>query len=110
MHHPGQGPRIVHRLTSHLDVVPTLMESVGVTSPTEDYSQGISLLSDRRHNYVSVANWDTAALIDNEYKIVFSTELYNLTSFETRKKADYSIVADSKNVLKQRNPYSLTPP
>jgi len=107
MHHPGQGPRIVHRLTSHLDVVPTLMESIGVTSPTEDYSQGISLLSDRQHSYVSVANWDTAALIDNEYKIVFSTELYNLTSFETRKKADYSLVADSKNVLKQRKPILL---
>jgi len=102
MRHPGQGPRIVQRITSHLDVVPTLMESIGVTSPSDDYSQGISLLSGKEHAYISVANWDTAALIDKEYKIVFSTELYNLSSFETRKKADYSLVADSKNVLKQR--------
>ena len=107
MHYPGQGPRSVQRITSHLDVVPTLMESIGVTSPSDDYSQGISLLSDRHHSYISVANWDTAALIDNEYKIVFSTELYNLTSFETRKKTDYSIVAESKNVLKQRKPMLL---
>jgi membrane-anchored protein YejM (alkaline phosphatase superfamily) len=107
MHYPGQGHRTVQRISSHLDVVPTLMESLGCTSPADDYSQGFSLLSDTHHRYVSVSNWDTAALIDDEYKIVFSTELYNLTSFEVRKKEDYAVVADSKTVLKQRKPLLL---
>lgn len=100
MRHPDAGASVVDRLTSHLDVVPTLMESLGAVSPASDYSQGISLLSARRHDYVTGANWDTAALIDDRNVIVFSTETYNLGSFEVREKGSYTEIPDDSRVLK----------
>lgn len=47
----------VKRLTSHLDIVPTLMTHIfNVQNPISDYSQGQDLLSGAKHNWVLVAN------------------------------------------------------
>lgn len=102
LHYPNVEPALVERLTSHADLVPTLMETLGCISPTKDYSHGLSLLGNQRHSYVTAANWDTSAIIDDDYKIVFSTEMYALRAFEVRGKSNYHLLADQKNVLKQK--------
>ena len=102
LHHPKSENHSVERITSHLDLVPTLMESLGCTSPAEDYSQGISLLGKEHHPYITSANWDNAAVIDDEFKIVFSTELYNMGSLEVRRKTDYTLVENQKEIIKQK--------
>lgn len=102
LHHPEARHKTVSRLTSHIDLVPTLMESIGCVSQPGDYSQGLSLLSDHQHTYVDAANWDTAAIIDNEHKIIFSTELYNISSFEIRSKNDYQLVKNTREIIKQK--------
>lgn len=107
LHVPGENARSVDRLTSHMDFVPTLMELMGSVTPSESYSQGFSLLGNRKHDYVSSANWDTAAMIDDQVKIVYSTELYNIDKFEVRNKRDYALVSNNKEVIKQRKPYLL---
>lgn len=102
LHVPGSAPDFITKKTSHVDLVPTLMTLLGCVSPVNDYSQGISLLSDQNHQYVSSASWDTAAVMDDEFEISFSTNLYNIGSFEIHRREDYSVVADSKDVIKHR--------
>jgi hypothetical protein len=92
MSYPGQQPRVVTRLTSHTDLVPTLMVSLGCTSPVEQYAQGVSLLdsdgSGRR--YISAASWDKAALINEEFVFSFTTELYNLSAIRANRRGDFA--------------------
>jgi len=102
LHYPGVKHRTVQRITSHMDLVPTLMESIGCVSFPGDYSQGFSLLSDEQHAYITAANWDKAAIIDNEAVIVYSTELYEIGSFEVYRKTDYAPVKDSQGVFKRK--------
>ena len=102
LHYPGVELFSTERITSHLDLVPTLIESLGCISPPEDYSHGFSLLNKTRHTYITSSNWDASAIIDDEYKIIFSTEMYNIRSLEVRRKNDYSLVGNQKDVIKQK--------
>ena len=104
LHYPGIKHHGVQRMTSHLDLVPTLMESIGCVSSPGDYSQGFSLLTDKQHPYITATKWDKAAIIDNEVIIVYSTELYDIGSFEIYRKTDYNPVKDSQVVLKHKTP------
>lgn len=103
MHYPGVGRRIIRRISSHHDLVPTLMESLGCVSPAGEYSQGLSLLRDEEHAYITAANWDTAVMIDKEVKIVYSTEMYNMGSFTVHNKGDYAVISAPARILKQKN-------
>ncbi|MBI5847778.1 MAG: sulfatase-like hydrolase/transferase [Nitrospirae bacterium] len=103
MHYPGISHRVVRRISSHHDLVPTLMESLGCVSPPGEYSQGISLLREEPHSYITAANWDTAVMIDHELKIVYSTEMYNMGSFTVHKKEDYAVISAPGQLLKQKN-------
>ncbi|GAB4489982.1 MAG: sulfatase-like hydrolase/transferase [Thermodesulfovibrionales bacterium] len=102
LHVPGERPREVGSLTSHMDFVPTVMELIGAVTPASAYSQGLSLLGSEKHDYVSSANWDTAAVIDEDVAIVYSTETYNLDLFEVRSRKDYSVVGDAKDVVRMK--------
>lgn len=43
-HFPGEEPKLHRHLTTHYDIVPTLMKNyLGVTNPTSDYSMGYTL-------------------------------------------------------------------
>ncbi|MDH3236909.1 MAG: sulfatase-like hydrolase/transferase [Deltaproteobacteria bacterium] len=102
LHAPGQKAGVVTRVTSHLDFVPTVMEALGCVSPPEGYAQGTSLLGpEPNRSFVSAANWDTAALIDADLRIVFSTQLYNMNMFEFRNGKDYALVADNGPLLQR---------
>ncbi len=106
--HPEAKPEIVKEATSHLDLVPTIMESFGIVSPPEDYSQGISLLKKERRPYIIISNWDTAAILDKEYRIIFSTESQRLGLFEIRSKEGYEPVKADHKILKERLPLLKT--
>ncbi|MCX7793364.1 MAG: sulfatase-like hydrolase/transferase [Thermodesulfovibrionales bacterium] len=99
--HPEAEPAIRENLTSHLDIVPTIMRSLGCLNPYEDYSQGISLLEKSTRPFVITANWDTAALIDEEYRIIFSTESHR-GIFEVRTGNSYSIIKNADRIIRER--------
>jgi membrane-anchored protein YejM (alkaline phosphatase superfamily) len=102
LHAPGQKAGVVTRITSHLDFVPTVMEALGCVSPPEVYAQGTSLLGPNpNRQFVSAANWDTAAVIEPDLRIVFSTQLYNMNKFEFRRGKDYDLIADHGPLFKR---------
>jgi hypothetical protein len=87
---PGQKPRYIDSITSHLDIPATLLNQLGVTNPPQDYSQGIDLLGDKERMFAVISGWDTIAYVDNEDKAVFSTNVFNDQIVTT--KADIEVV------------------
>jgi len=98
---PGYKHKEITYMTSHHDVVPTLLSLLGYTSPFNYYSQGQSLLQKGNRSFVVSCGWDDCAIIDNEYTIVFSTESYNISLFEVRD-SNYKLVENYEPILKER--------
>ncbi|NDY42779.1 sulfatase-like hydrolase/transferase [Dissulfurirhabdus thermomarina] len=67
---PGTGSGTVDRMTSHLDVAPTLLPRLGVRNPASDYSLGFDLLGPRRRTYTVICDWDRVAYVGMDYKAV----------------------------------------
>jgi len=69
---PGQAPRVVAGITSHLDIPATLMPLLGVKNPPSDYSHGYDLLApDYRRNYAVAADWNRIAYLGEDFKVSF---------------------------------------
>ncbi len=66
---PGSSPQRIDELTSHVDIVPTLMPLLGVKNRSEDYSVGNDLRGDHTRNHVVVADWSRVSIIDQDYKL-----------------------------------------
>jgi uncharacterized protein len=71
---PGEQPRNVERMTSHLDLPATILRQLGVANPPGDYSQGFDMLEARERDYTVVSDWYNIAYIDKDYRAVFPTE------------------------------------
>ncbi len=106
MYYPGQEHRVVTSLTSHLDLVPTLMQALGCTSPVEDYSQGYSLLQPPERRFVTSSGWSREAIITPEHVVVFSMQMYSIGPPEVRRKDNYQLV-DASDVMRRYSPYMV---
>ncbi len=91
---PNQPATVQKKMTSHADIVPTLMPILGVTSPQSDYSIGINLLSKQTRDHVYIADWDKLAYVDSEVKIVHPVNNNSLFKLEVT-------TADDKNVSEE---------
>ena len=65
---PGRKPAVVDRMTSHLDLAPTVMTLLGVTNPPEDYSLGYDLLGPVSREFTIFSGWDHIAYGDGRVK------------------------------------------
>jgi membrane-anchored protein YejM (alkaline phosphatase superfamily) len=104
---PGMKPGEVHALTSHLDVVPTILDALGCTTDPGVYSQGQPLFSGKTRDSVVVAGWDDCAIIDKDYTIVLPLETYNAGMYEVRTSDSYKLIPQEKAVFRQRRPAIL---
>jgi len=66
---PGMKPLVNNQMTSHMDVIPSIMPLLGVTNPTSDYATGYNLLAGEKRSHTYVSDWDKVAYVDNEVKI-----------------------------------------
>ncbi|MCK4311184.1 MAG: sulfatase-like hydrolase/transferase, partial [Candidatus Cloacimonetes bacterium] len=99
---PDEQHRTITYLTSHIDVVPTMFELLGYTSPPDIYSQGQSILNEEGHDFVVSCGWDDCAIIDTENSLSFSFESYHLTSVEVRD-TTYRLIKNDKEILKSKS-------
>jgi hypothetical protein len=67
---PGEAPRQVQRMTSHLDLPATVMTLLGVTNPPSDYSLGRDLLHGPERSFTVVSGWDALAYVDGQRKMM----------------------------------------
>lgn len=69
---PGNKPRVIAGITSHLDIPATLMPLLGVRNPPSDYSQGMNLLDPGYHReYAVAADWNRLAYLGEKFKVAF---------------------------------------
>jgi len=66
---PKMKPLVSNQLTSHMDVVPTIMPLLGVTNPSSDYATGYNLLAGEKRNHTYISDWDKIAYVDDDVKI-----------------------------------------
>jgi membrane-anchored protein YejM (alkaline phosphatase superfamily) len=99
---PGVNPGRESRLTSHLDVVPTMFDLLGVRADPAVYSQGRSLLGGEEHRFVVISGWDTVGIVDAESTLVLSTESYNAGMIEARV-AGYALADDPRRIVSARS-------
>jgi membrane-anchored protein YejM (alkaline phosphatase superfamily) len=99
---PGVPHRVISTLTSHVDVVPTMLGLLGYTTPPERYSHGRSLLDTPGHAFVVSSGWDECAIIDGEHMIVLSLEPCGMGGYEVRSGGDYRIVPDERAVFRRK--------
>lgn len=103
---PGRKPAVYDYMTSHVDIVPTIAPYLGIKNQLSDYSLGLPLFGDERHDYITSAGWGSITIIDSEYKIrlpVYSTDLFKnkISHF------DDSPLRDGENYY-SKNQYKLT--
>jgi membrane-anchored protein YejM (alkaline phosphatase superfamily) len=66
---PGTGSGPMEKMTSHLDIAPTLLPFLGINNPPEDYSLGYNLLSDQQRPYTVISDWSRICYVDPRYKL-----------------------------------------
>jgi membrane-anchored protein YejM (alkaline phosphatase superfamily) len=87
VHWPNKEPKLFSNRTSHLDVVPTLIESLfGCTNDSTDYSSGKNLFNGSDWEWIIAGSYHNIALIEPDQV----TTSYK-GSFEVRD-ADYRVV------------------
>ena len=77
-HVPGQSPRHVQTLTSHMDVPATILTYAGrPENPLSDYPQGRPLLAAEDPPYLYLASWEIGAIMNRSNTTVFGLAAYN---------------------------------
>lgn len=104
IYQPGMKPSIENRLTSHMDVIPTLMPLLGVKNPSHDYAEGYNLLKGENRSYTYIADWNKVAYVDQDVKITtpvngLSVAFAKVTGGDDRKlsKPEQEHLLSSKN-------------
>lgn len=79
MYIPGEAPRVVNQLTSHLDIPATIAKQLGVENPPEDFSFGHNMLApDFKREHCVICGWDTAAVMTEHFKTPLPLEVLNV--------------------------------
>jgi len=91
VHIPGRAPELVTERTSHIDVVPTLLEEVfGCTSDPTDYSNGINLFGDRSQARPLIIG----SYVNHAY--LFGDDVFAIYPMHTRKYKFHDIEIESE--------------
>jgi membrane-anchored protein YejM (alkaline phosphatase superfamily) len=65
---PGTGSGPIKKMTSHLDIVPTLLPFFGVRNRSDDYSRGYNLLNEQKRSHTIISDWSSICYVDSHYK------------------------------------------
>ena len=105
---PGMQPLVSNQLTSHMDVVPTLMPLLGVSSPSRDYATGYNLLAGEKRNHTYISDWDRVVYVDDDVKITQPVNGKSFVLMKASKGNDEPLnPAERKAVLAKKQPAML---
>jgi uncharacterized protein len=103
---PGEKPRMIDKMTSHLDLPATVLRRLGVTNPPEDYSLGFDMLGDKKRDYTVVGDWYNIVCVDHQYKAIFPMERSSRSKQGVTTKGD-GAVKDQEAYYKSARPMLL---
>lgn len=101
IHLPGQAGGEITRLTSHMDVVPTVLAALGVANPPGDYAQGAHLIGGRR-DFAVASGWGNYAVIDDEAKISFYATNFSFSLSELTDRNDEPLGQSNAEVFERK--------
>jgi membrane-anchored protein YejM (alkaline phosphatase superfamily) len=102
---PGLGSSVIDRLTSHMDVMVTLLELMGETYKPEYHSIGRSLLKGATRDYILAGGMANRVLMDGKYKIDYTP--FEVISYYKVTDASDNPVADADKIIEQYTPKIL---
>ena len=89
-------------LSSHNDIVPTMLSLIGVKNALSDYSNGRNLFDDNyQREMVVSSNWNKNAIITEKQIYVFSNTPDKIFSNEIRDSHSYQALSDAKSDTKK---------
>ncbi len=100
-HIPAKESQKIIHMTSHLDIIPTLMKQLGVTNPTSDYAHGDDLFAPNYKRECSfIGNWNENALVCKNYTIAISNIVSRTLNNKVRETSTYKELQEyDKNYL-----------
>jgi membrane-anchored protein YejM (alkaline phosphatase superfamily) len=94
---PDSSHKIITKTTSHLDVVPTLLNILGVKNPPNDYSNGYNLFDNNySREFCYVAKWNKNAIVTDEFTYIFSNYPNEIFKSEIRDTKSYKKVPKNR--------------
>jgi uncharacterized protein len=99
IHWPGQKPLLVKHMTSHYDVVPTLLSRIfGLQNPLMDYSIGQSLFNKKTPTFLLMHSYTNLGLVNNKKIItIFPSGYYQIQNLQAKMLPNESL--PMKNIL-----------
>jgi membrane-anchored protein YejM (alkaline phosphatase superfamily) len=103
VHWPNGTKKINAKLTSHLDMVPSVMRYIGVTNPPSDYSNGYPLQdANYTRDFAYIGNWNDNAILTNKYVHTFSNLPNRMFDNKTYDTKTYKLVDPGADKQKQQ--------
>lgn len=99
---PGIKPFVQHNMTSHMDVIPTIMPLLGVTNPSADYATGYNLFKNAQRQYTYISDWDKVTYVDHEVKIVQPVNSNGFMTVKVSKANDQTLTEDAQKTMLQK--------
>lgn len=88
-------------LTSHVDIVPTLLSLIGTKNPANEYSNGQNIFDDSfARDQVTCSNWTKNSIISDDLVQVFSNTPDKIFNNEIRDSKTYQLLNDAPNKSK----------
>ncbi|MGC1854204.1 MAG: DUF3413 domain-containing protein [Candidatus Aquirickettsiella sp.] len=99
IHWPGQKPLLVKHMTSHYDIVPSLLSRIfGLQNPITDYSIGQSLFSKKTPALLLMHSYTNLGLVNDKQIIsIFPSGYYQIQNLQAKMLPNESL--PMKNVL-----------
>lgn len=104
---PKMKALVSDQMTSHMDVVPTLMPLLGVTNPSSDYATGYNLLAGEKRTHTYISDWDKVTYVDNDVKITQPVNGKSFMMMKTTKGNDEPLNNDEQKVMLQKKQSAL---
>jgi len=105
---PNSAPLVSDQMTSHMDIVPTIMPLLGVTNPSSDYATGYNLLAGEKRSHTYISDWDKVTYVDDEVKITQPVNAKSFALMTTSRGDDSALPHDErKAILQTKQPAML---
>jgi hypothetical protein len=80
---PGRKAGETARMTSHLDIPPTLLPLFGVKNDSSDYAQGFDLFGPIERRFTLITDWSRVCYVDDTYKAVMPMKTSGMLGSDT---------------------------
>lgn len=102
MHIPGLKNKRISKITSHIDIAPTLLLLIGCDTEPQFYSNGINIFSNENKDYTFAFNWYDGAIVTKDFRIIIPLTTEKTGLIEIKRGSDYKNIED-KDLIKKYN-------